>query len=371
MIEKKTIMLTITEHCNLDCKYCYEKNKSLRTMSIETALAIIEMELTKDDGYDLCEVQFFGGEPFLEFGLVRDICNYIWEREWPKTVSCFATTNGTLVHDEIQQWLFENKDRFTCSLSLDGIKEAHDINRCNSFDAIDIDFFHRTWPEQTAKMTISPESLPYLADSVIFFHENNIPFSNNLAYGVNWEDETLFAIMNQQLEQLADYYIRHPHASICRMLDLHIEAVNYPHKVNRWCGAGVSLSAYDVEGNCYPCHLFQPLSSEDKAPTDDIIKSFSSLNTMDTRCENCPIYNVCPTCYGHNYAATGDIAERDESLCKFTQLNTLVASYIWLKKIELYSQEDLGLSDELYRMIYDGAKLIQEQLPQQLYDKNE
>jgi len=51
--ERKTIMLTITEHCNLNCKYCYEKNKSLRTMSLKTALSIVEAELTKDDGFDV------------------------------------------------------------------------------------------------------------------------------------------------------------------------------------------------------------------------------------------------------------------------------------------------------------------------------
>lgn len=366
MPEKKTIMLTLTEHCNLNCRYCYEKNKSLRSMSLETAQNIVKQELTKEDGFEVCEVQFFGGEPFLEFQLIREICDYIWTRKWPKEVLCFATTNGTLVHGEIKQWLYENRTRFTCSLSLDGNKAAHDINRCNSFDLIDLEFFQNTWPLQTAKMTISPESLPYLADSVIFLHEAGIPFSNNLAYGVDWGNKKLLTIMSEQLNRLAWYYIEHPQIELCRMLDLHIENVNYKHKVNRWCGAGVSLSAYDVDGKCYPCHLFQPLSSKNKDPIDKVITAFTEFDTIDPRCSDCPIYNVCPTCYGHNYAATGNIAERDEDLCKFTKLSTLVSSFIWLKKMERYTQEELGLSDELYRMIFDGAKLIQECLPSQM-----
>lgn len=363
MAEKKTIMLTITERCNLDCKYCYEKNKTLRTMSTETAKEIVSSELTKDDGFDLCEIQFFGGEPFLEFELIKDVCSFIWERKWPKNAQCFATTNGTLVHGEIKQWLYEHQHQFTCSLSLDGNRQAHNINRCNSYDLIDLEFFFKTWPYQTAKMTISPESLPYLADSVIFFHEHGIPFSNNLAYGVDWNNNVLLEIMNAQLEQLALYYIEHPRIEMCRMLNLHIENVNYSYKVGRWCGAGVSLFAYDVDGNCYPCHLFQPLSTQNKVPINKIISAFSANNIIDPRCSDCPIYNVCPTCYGHNYAATGDIAKRDESLCKFTKLTTLAASFIWLKRIELCSKEELGLSDELYRMIFDGSKLIQERLP--------
>lgn len=363
MADKKTIMLTVTEQCNLNCKYCYEKNKSLSTMPLETAIKIVEHELTKDDGFEICEIQFFGGEPFFKFDLIRDICNYIWTKEWPKKCLCFATTNGTLVHGEIKKWLYDNREKFTCSLSLDGNRKAHNINRCNSYDLIDIDFFLQTWPSQTAKMTISPESLPYLADSIIFLHEKGIHFNNNLAYGVDWSEKKLLDIMNEQLERLAQYYIEHPNTPLCRMLDLHIESVNYSYKVNRWCGAGISLSAYDTAGICYPFHLFQPMSSENKIAPEKLAATFTNFNTLDSRCADCPIYNVCPTCYGHNYAATGDISKRDTDLCRFTKLSTLVSSYIWLKKLEIYSQEELGLSDELYRMIFDGAKRIQELLP--------
>ena len=105
------------------------------------------------------------------------------------------------------------------------------------------------------------------------------------------------------------------------------------------------------------------MSSESKTAPEKLTAAFTDFNTMDPRCADCPIYNVCPTCYGHNYAATGDISKRDADLCRFTKLSTLVSSYIWLKKLELYSQKELGLSDDQYRMIFDGAKRIQELLP--------
>lgn len=57
--KKKTVMLTLTEFCNLNCTYCYEKNKSLKTMDYDVAMHILEKELTKEDGYDECEIQFF------------------------------------------------------------------------------------------------------------------------------------------------------------------------------------------------------------------------------------------------------------------------------------------------------------------------
>lgn len=332
-------------------------------MPIETAIQIVTDELSRDDGYEECEIQFFGGEPFLEFEFIRFVCHYLWDRNWPKAYQCFATTNGTLVHGEIKEWLLKNRNRFTCALSLDGNKKAHNVNRCHSFEDIDYNFFKTTWPYQTVKMTISPESLPYLADSVIFLHEQNFAFDNNLAYGVDWADDKLMYIMQEQLSMLAEYYIEHPEIQHCRMLGMHIENVNHSDRINRWCGAGISLRAYDVEGNVYPCHLFQPISSDINQPIEEINTIFTIQDTLDQRCADCSIYNVCPTCYGHNYVSTGNIAKRDENLCRFTKLNTLVTSYIWLKKFERYSIEELGLDLFQYRAIYDGARLIQERLP--------
>ena len=337
-------------------------------MSADTAISLLNKELREDDEYDECEVQFFGGEPFYEPELIKKVCEFLWSNEWPKKYCCFATTNGTLVHGEIKDWLTQNKDRFVCSLSLDGDKKAHDINRCNSFDSIDIDFFMKTWPEQTAKMTISPESLPYLAESIIYLHELGINFHNNLAYGVDWQNKELVIILREQLGILSDYYIKHPSITQCRMLGMNIENVMADHTFNRWCGAGISMRSYDTDGNLYPCHMFQPISSDLDIPGQKQCKSFDQLNTIDPHCYTCPIFNACPTCYGHNYIATGDIAKRDEGLCQFTMINTLVTSYIWLKKLELYDFSELNLTEELVCAILDGAKKIQEQLPKLIDD---
>ena len=183
--ETKTIMLMLTEHCNLNCRYCYEKNKSLKTMTYKTAVDILTTELKMDDGFEQCEIQFFGGEPFIEFDLIKKICDFLWKNKWDKRFYCFATTNGTILTDDMKVWLKEHKDEFICALSLDGNKKAHDVNRCNSYDKIDKDFFKNTWPFQPAKMTISPDSLPFLADSVIELHSSGWVFDNNLAYGVD------------------------------------------------------------------------------------------------------------------------------------------------------------------------------------------
>lgn len=357
---KKTIMLTITEKCNLACTYCYEQNKTLKTMNYETAIEILDKELNLDDGYDECEIQFFGGEPFLEFSLIQKVCEYIWNNNWNKKIRCFTTTNGTLVHNEVKKWLLENKNRFTCGLSLDGLPEAHNLNRNNSFEKIDYKFFINTWEKQYVKMTISPETLCMMADGVIYLHKLGFDIDNNLAYGVNWTDEKYLDILENELSKLTEYYIENPKIQPCRMLNLHLENIATNTKIPRWCGAGKGLKSYDVNGRVYPCQMFTPLSNS-KVNYDEILKiDFDDKNTIDSDCNSCPIYNVCPTCYGHNYSATGSISKRDKNLCKLTQISTKAIAYLWFKKLSKYTREELNITDAKAVLLLEAIEKIME-----------
>ena len=69
--EQKTVSLTLTEDCNLNCIYCYEKHNKNRVMSIDTAKEILDKELTVEDGTKEVYIDLFGGEPFLEFELIK------------------------------------------------------------------------------------------------------------------------------------------------------------------------------------------------------------------------------------------------------------------------------------------------------------
>lgn len=76
-VVKKTILLTLTNSCNLNCVYCYECLKDSKRMSFDTAKSIIEKELGKErDEINL--VEFHGGEPFLNFELMQTVCEWFW-----------------------------------------------------------------------------------------------------------------------------------------------------------------------------------------------------------------------------------------------------------------------------------------------------
>ena len=102
MNKRKIITLTLTQFCNLRCPYCFEANKSHNKMDIDTIKKILD-EALNDERFNEYEIDFFGGEPFLEFELMKETMKYVYDTYPNKLMLFTATTNGTLVHGEIQE----------------------------------------------------------------------------------------------------------------------------------------------------------------------------------------------------------------------------------------------------------------------------
>lgn len=134
--------ICVTHNCNLNCTYCYQKHDVTSRMTFDTAKTCIDyiFQNIPDYAVDGVEVGFIGGEPLLEFNLLKQIFLYTYSTysniEW----IFYATTNGTLLNDEMKEWFSAHRKEFVLGLSLDGTKETHNANRSNSFDKIDIDF---------------------------------------------------------------------------------------------------------------------------------------------------------------------------------------------------------------------------------------
>ena len=134
-MKRRSIMLIITQRCNLSCVYCYEHNKTSAQMSFATAKAIIDKELVDED--TRYSIDLFGGEPLQNFPLIQKIYDYLIHfpnQKIRNNTIIFATTNGTLINDENKQWFRDRKDKVILGLSLDGTRTAHNLNRNNSFD---------------------------------------------------------------------------------------------------------------------------------------------------------------------------------------------------------------------------------------------
>lgn len=356
--DTKFITLTLTNQCNLSCSYCYERSKNELTMSFETAVAILESELNSNEPYSFLQIELFGGEPFLEFDNIRRIVGYLKSRRFKKQYLLTLTTNGTLVHDEIQEWLVANKDIVSCGLSLDGTSEMHNLNRSDSFDKIDLDFFSKNYPDRPIKMTISKKTLGSLCEGVIFCHSRGFSVFCNLAYGENW-DESDNDILARELSKLIDFYLSHPGIVPCSMLfDKFSQILVEGEAIKPWCSAGTKTTAYSCDGAKYPCQYFMPLSggSQDSVP---VLKQMIPISDLDQKCRGCVILRACPTCYGYNYQTYGDIHRRDEGICAMTKTIIKARSYL---VAELWKAGYLNSSEQEEQALLRAIVKIQNEL---------
>lgn len=358
---KRCVTLTLTEQCNLSCVYCYEGNKSARCMSLETAKRIISSELNGDSSEEIT-FELFGGEPFVNFSLIKSIVEFLRKNFSKKKYKVFITSNGTLINKDIQKWLIDNKDIVTVGLSLDGDKEMQNINRSNSFERIDIDFFAKHYPKQTVKMTVSDKTLSNLSRGVIFLHNRGFRVHCNFAFGLNWNDVSYQKELYLQLKNLVKYYLDNNIGEPCSMLNFNLEYVtrNRPDYLHRWCGTG-HMHTYDVLGNCYPCQFFMPISMGDKSQkiNEISIPKNIPISCMDLRCQSCSMKLICPTCYGSNYLQYGTPYRKDEGYCILMKIVFLANSYYRYKMLENgYYDNDL----EQKMRIMNGVKIVQEDL---------
>ena len=127
------LILQVTQQCNLRCKYCaysgnyYNRSHTSNRMDFETAKKAIDFYLKRSEKADQLALSFYGGEPLLEFELIKKCVSYILQRKGDKKILFTMTTNGTLMTEDVIEFLV--KYEFNLMISLDGDKKSHDINR--------------------------------------------------------------------------------------------------------------------------------------------------------------------------------------------------------------------------------------------------
>jgi len=357
--KRRTVTLTVTEDCNLRCRYCYEPNKSReRYMSREVAQDAIRFYMQEESELEVVEFDFFGGEPMLAFDLIREVVDWFHQQEWSRNHLFFIGTNGTLLTDEMKSWLVANKQCVYMGISLDGNKTAHDLNRSNSYDRVreNLPFFMEHWPDQPVKMTISAETIPHVADSIIDLEELGVLFSANVVFENIWgtpeQKAELLETYRQQLERLVEYYLCHPDLVPATLLNRRVEMINVGRPAGeeciRWCGAGHEMMVIGVDGGRYPCHRFMPWVTGREVPTGPVNHQASWRPEM---CTNCRLVALCPTCAGYNWQENGDSGLRSTYHCEAFKLEVLASARLQaLRLLQRQPEELVNLSsDELYQ----------------------
>jgi len=260
--------------------------------------------------------------------------------------------------DEMKSWLVANKQCVYMGISLDGNKTAHDLNRSNSYDRVreNLPFFMEHWPDQPVKMTISAETIPHVADSIIDLEELGVLFSANVVFENIWgtpeQKAELLETYRQQLERLVEYYLCHPDLVPATLLNRRVEMINVGRPAGeeciRWCGAGHEMMVIGVDGGRYPCHRFMPWVTAREVPTGPVNHQASWRPEM---CTNCRLVALCPTCAGYNWQENGDSGLRSTYHCEAFKLEVLASARLQaLRLLQRQPEELVNLSsDELYQ----------------------
>lgn len=217
------ITFIVTADCNLRCKYCYISHKSGgNKMNFETAKKFIDYIFTDQSikKQEAVVLDFIGGEPLLEVDLIDKICDYFKVEAFKRNSSWYwnyrinTCTNGVNYSSEkVQEFIKKNYGKIYVSITLDGTKEKHDMQRVfpdgsGSYDIIrkNVDLWLTQFAGNT-KVTFASDDLPLLKDSIIqLWNDGIMDVSANVVFEDVWKegDDKVF---EEQLMQLADYII--------------------------------------------------------------------------------------------------------------------------------------------------------------------
>lgn len=327
---KHEICIVITHACNLRCKYCYyDKNNDCTHPNVNLLKTRISSEIHTHGSHCAIEIVFHGGEPFLEWDAMREIAEWTWST-YPNVVFR-ATTNGTVLNEVMKSWLKLHRGKFLVTLSLDGLKSVHDRQRCNSFDLIDRGFFLEVYPQVGVKMTVSPDTLPYMYDGFVFLNDQGFYVNPSLAREVGWDPKRDIPIYEVEVDKIVKWYLAHPDVPPGELLGPNF--VEQPLRDGEFCvcgcGAGRNLVAYDYDGTKYPCHSF--IDFRVKPINSKIEELFVALSKNDARmlgspCAKCMFAPWCAPCYGLSFVKRGAMGSLDPVMCKFAAITMRAAA---------------------------------------------
>lgn len=317
----RRIYVSTNFSCNLNCIYCFEKNKNDIEFNVDEAVSILE-EMLREKTEQGTKIKLHGGEPFLVFPKIKLLCETLWKKQIPDHYHFSVTTNGTLIHGDIQKWLYTNRDKITLKLSLDGNRKSHNINRSNSFDRIDLEFFVKTWPNVRLNMVITPATILNVADNIKFLHSQGFnQISSRFSLMTNWEQCHCEQEFYNQMLELAEFYLDNPNLEPCEFFSYDISWTLADESFTALCNIG-NCRAFDFQTRkYYPCHMcFPSVCGVKKSQELEQIEMKECSDEKAICCIHCPFINICKTCYAENYIIRGSISHRDTSLCAYQKI---------------------------------------------------
>ena len=339
----KALCLHIAHDCNLACKYCFaeegEYHGRRALMSFEVGKKALDFLITNSGNRVNLEVDFFGGEPLMNWDVVKQLVEYgrSREKECNKKFRFTITTNGVLLNDEIMD--FCNREMSNVVLSLDGRKEVNDRmrpfrNGSGSYDLIVPKFQKfaesRGTKDYFVRGTFTRNNLDFSKDVL---HFADLGFKKLSIEPVVADPKEPYSIREEDLPKIMEEYDRLAKEFIKRekegrgfqffhfMIDLN----QGPCVAKRLsgCGSGTEYLAVTPWGDFYPCHQFVGmedflLGNVDEGITNTKVRDEFKLCNVYARekCRDCFARFYCSGgCAANAYNFSGDITGAYEIGC--------------------------------------------------------
>ena len=331
----KALCLHVAHTCNLNCSYCfasqgkYQGERAL--MSFEVGKQAFDFLIANSGTRRNLEVDFFGGEPLMNWDVVKQLVAYARsiEKEHNKNFRFTLTTNGVLIDDEIIDFL--NKEMSNVVLSLDGRKEVNDHFRRDyagngSYDKI-VPKFQRLVEKREGKNyyvrgTFTHNNVDFTND---LFHMADLGFTELSMEPVVCPPDDPYALTEEDLPKIFEQYEILANEMIKRrkegrpftfyhyMLDLKNGPCIYKRITG--CGSGTEYMAVTPWGELFPCHQFV---GDEKYSLGDIWNGVKNKEIQDgfrkcnayarEECRDCWARLYCSGgCAANAYHATGSI----------------------------------------------------------------
>lgn len=271
----KAMCLHVAHDCNMTCKYCFGDKGAFdgirSLLSLETGKKAIDFLLTHSGSRRNLEIDFFGGEPLMNFDVVKELVAYGRESEkaYGKNIRFTITTNGLLLDDEKAKYINDTMDNVI--LSIDGRPEVNDnmrrtINDKGTYDIITenyLKFVEKRKGTYYVRGTFTRENLDFSEDVKHLVEKGfkNVsvePVVTDLSFGYALQDEDKERIF-AEYDKLADLYLDyHKDGKKFEFFHFNVDLNQGPCVIKRvsGCGAGTEYVAVSPEGDIYPCHQF-------------------------------------------------------------------------------------------------------------------
>ena len=319
----KALCLHIAHDCNLACRYCFaeegEYHGRRALMSFETGKKALDFLIANSGNRRNLEVDFFGGEPLMNWQVVKDLVAYGREQEkiHNKNFRFTLTTNGVLLNDEIME--FANKEMGNVVLSIDGRKEVHDHMRpfrkgAGSYDLIVPKFQKfaesRNQDKYYVRGTFTHHNLDFSNDVL---HLADLGFKQISVEPVVAADTEDYAIREEDIPQIKEEYDKLAKEMIARekagkgfnFFHFMIDLTGGPcvYKRLSGCGSGTEYLAVTPWGDFYPCHQFVGEEQFLMGNVDE------GITRPEIRCDfsKCNVYTKesCKDCFARFYCSGG------------------------------------------------------------------